>query len=163
MYHSQKNRERIQQFKETGDSWYIYQNELDKTCFQHDMVYRDFKDLTRRAASDKILCNKAFNIAQNPKYDGCQRDLASVVFKFFDEKSSGGDIKNENISNKELAEELHKPIIRKFKKRKIPTPFIDNTWGADLADMHLISKFNKGFVFLWCVKDFLVNMYRLFL
>ena len=92
MHHSQKNRERIQQFKETGDSWYIYQNELDKTCFQHDMVYRDFKDLTRRAASDKILCNKAFNIAQNPKYDGCQRDLASVVYKFFDEKPSGGDI-----------------------------------------------------------------------
>ena len=56
------------------------------------MVYRDFKDLTRRAASDKILCNKAFNIAQNPKYDGCQRDLASVVYKFFDEKPSGGDI-----------------------------------------------------------------------
>ena len=111
------------------------------------MVYRDFKDLTRRTTSDKILCNKAFNIAQNPKYDEYQRELASVVYKFFDEKSSGGGIKNENISSKELAEELHKPIIRKFKKRKKPTPFIDNTCGADLADMHLISKFNKGIRF----------------
>ena len=65
-----KNKERIQKFKETGDSGYIYQNELDKACFQHDMAYGDFKDLARRTASDKILCDKAFNIAKNPKYDG---------------------------------------------------------------------------------------------
>ena len=61
-----KNKERIQKFNETGDSQYIYQNELDKACFQHDMAYGDFKDLTRRTASDKILSNKAFNIAKNP-------------------------------------------------------------------------------------------------
>ena len=111
-----KNKERIQKFKETGGSRYICKNELDKACFQHDMVYGDFKDLTRRISSDKILRDIAFNIAKNPKYDGYQRGHASVVYKFFDKKASGGTVKNENISNKELAEELHKPIIRKFKK-----------------------------------------------
>ena len=76
-------------------------------------------------------------------------------------KTSGGAamlankfaIKNENIYNKELAEELHKPIIRKFNKRKAHSPFIDNIWGADLADMQLIRKCNKGFRFLLCVID----------
>ena len=71
-----KNKERIQIFKETGDSRCIYQNELDKACFQHDMAYGDFKELTRRTASDKILRDKAFNIAKNPKYGGYQRRLA---------------------------------------------------------------------------------------
>ena len=62
-----KNEKRIQKFTETGDSTYIYQNELDKACFQHDMSYSDFKDLYRRAASNKVLLEKAFNIAKNPK------------------------------------------------------------------------------------------------
>ena len=65
-----KNRERIQKFKETGNTSYIYKNELDKACFQHDMAYGDFKDITRRTASDKISRDKAFNIAKNPKYHG---------------------------------------------------------------------------------------------
>ena len=78
-----KNKERIQKFKETGDTSYIYKNELDKACFQHDMAYGDFKDLARRTASDKVLRNKAFNIGKNPKYDGYQRGLASVVYNFF--------------------------------------------------------------------------------
>ena len=72
---------RIHRFKETGDSKYIYQNKLDKVCLQHDMAYGDFKDLHRRKASDKILHDKAFNTAQNPKYDGYQKNLASVVYK----------------------------------------------------------------------------------
>ena len=84
--HLQKNKERIQKFKETGNSQYIYQSELDKVCFLHDMAYGDFKDLTRRIASDKILRDKAFNIAKNLKYDGCQRGLASMAYKFFDKK-----------------------------------------------------------------------------
>ena len=79
--------------------------------------------------------DKAFNIAKNPKYDGHQRGLAPMVYKFFDKKTSGGAIKNESMSNKELAEELHKLTIRKFKKIKVHTSFIDNIWGADLADM----------------------------
>ena len=128
------------------------------------MAYEDFKNST---ASDKILCNKAFNIAKNPKFDACQRGLASMVYRFFNKKTADGAatlarsetlatrnksaVKNENISNKVLAEELQKPIIRKFKKRKLCSSFIDNTWGADLVDMQLISKFNKGFRFLLCV------------
>ena len=83
------------------------------------MDYGEFEDLTRRSASDKILFDKAFNIAKNSKYDGYQRRLASMVYKFFNKKASGSGIKNENISNTKLAEELHKPIIRKFNKRKV--------------------------------------------
>ena len=74
-----KSKERIQKFKETGDSRYIYQKELDRACFQHDMAYGDFKDLTKRTASEKILCDKAFNIAKNPKYDG----LKGVLLQWF--------------------------------------------------------------------------------
>ena len=70
-----------------------------------------------------------------------------MVYRLFDKKNSGSGIKNENISNKELAEELHKPIIRRFNKIKVHSPFIDNIWGIDLADMQLISKSNKGFRF----------------
>ena len=79
--------------------------------------------------------------------------LASTVYKFFDKKTSGRGIKNENISNKELAEELHKSINRNFNKREVNSPFIDNIWGAALTDMQLISKFNEGFRFLLCVID----------
>ena len=81
-----KNRKRIQKFKQTGDTKYIYKNELDKACFQHDMAYGDFKDLARRTASDKVLRDKAFNIAKNPKYDGYQGGITSMVDKFFDKK-----------------------------------------------------------------------------
>ena len=79
-----KNKERIQTFKETGDTSYIYKNELEKACFEHEIAYGDFKDISRRTASDKVLRDKAFNIAKNPKYDGYQRGLASMVYKPFD-------------------------------------------------------------------------------
>ena len=72
-------------------------------------------------------------------------------------------VENENISNKELAEELHKPIIRKFNKRKIYSFFIDNTWGADLADMQLTSKFNNGVRSYYVLQIFSVNPHVLFL
>ena len=71
-----KNKERIEKFKEIGDSRYIYQSELDKACFYHDMAYGDFKDLTRRTVPDKTLRDKAFSIAKTPKYDGYQRGFA---------------------------------------------------------------------------------------
>ena len=149
-----KIKERIQKFIETGDFPYYYQNELDKACFQHDMTWHgDFNDLTRRPASDKILFDKAFKIAENPKYDGYHWGLASMVYRFFDKKTSGSSIENYNISNKELAEDLHKLIITKFNKRKVHSPFIGNIWGAGLADMKLISKFNKKIRFLLCVVD----------
>ena len=118
------------------------------------MTCEDFKDLPRRTASDKILRNKAFNIAKYPKHDGYQRKLASMVYKFFDKKkTSGGGIKNENMSDQELAEELHRPIIRKFEKRKVCSSFIDNIWGADLADMQFTSKFNKEICLVLCFID----------
>ena len=81
-----KNKERLQIFKETGDLWYIYQNESGKTCFQHDMAYKFFKDLTGRLASDKILRDKSFNIAENLKYDEYQHGIASVASKCFDKE-----------------------------------------------------------------------------
>ena len=121
-----RNKERMQKFKETGDSRYIYPKELDKACFQHVMAYRDFKGLTGRIAADKIFLDNVFNITKNPKYDGWHGDVASMVYKSFDKKTSGSAIKNENFSNNELAEKLHKPVIKKFKKRKLQLLFIDN-------------------------------------
>ena len=107
---------------------------LDKVCFQHDIAYGRFKDLNRRKFADKVLCDKAFNIAKNPKYDGYQRGLASMVYKFVENKTSGSGIKNENIPNKELAEELQKTTTRKFNKSKVHSTFIDNIWAVHLAD-----------------------------
>ena len=115
------------------------------------MAYGNFKDLTRRTASDKVLRDKAFKIASDPKYDGYQRGLASMVYKFFDKKSSGSGIANE--PNYQLAEELHKPIIRKFKERKVYSLFRDNIWGVDLADMQSLSKYNTGIKYLLCAID----------
>ena len=83
------------------------------------MAYTDFKDLTRRTAFDKIFCDKACNIGKNPKYDGYQRGLASMVYKCFNKKTPGSGITNESISDQQLAEELQKSIIRKFKKTKL--------------------------------------------
>ena len=107
-----KNKERIQKFKETGDTSYIYKNELDKVCFQQHLAYGDFKDLPKISAADKVLRNKAFKIASDQKYDGYQRGLASMVYKFFDKKSQGSGLASNN-KNIQLANELHKPIIKK--------------------------------------------------
>ena len=156
-----KNKERIQNSKENGDTSYICKNKLDKACFQHDMAHWYFKDLKRKTFSDKFLRDKVFNIAKNPKYDGYERGLASMVYKFFDKKSasltdksvSGSGVNIEVTHNKQLAKELHKPIIRNIKKRPVYSGFRDNIWGVDLADVQLISNFNKGFRFLLCVID----------
>ena len=131
-----KNKERIEKFVQTGNTDFIYKNELDKACFQHDMVYGKWKDWAKRTQSDKFLRDKAFKIASHPKYDGYQRALASKVYKFFDKKSSGNDIANE--PNYQLSDELHKPIIRKFKK-KVYSSFRENVWGVDLDDMQSLS------------------------
>ena len=116
-----KTKERIQKFKETEDTSYIYKNELDKACFQHDMAYGDFKDLAKRTAADKVLRDKASKIASDQKYDGYQRGLASMVYKFFDKMSQGSghplSSASQLATNKEniqFVDELHKPITRKF-------------------------------------------------
>ena len=127
-------------------------NELGKACFTHDVVYSDSKDLTKRTVADKILKIRAFDIAKDPKHDGYQKGLASVVYKFFDSKVSGSGAKL-IPENEQLANELHKPIIRKFEKRKVYSTFKDNIWGVDLADMQLLSKYNKGIRFSLCVID----------
>ena len=96
--------------------------------------------------------DNAFKIASNQKCDGYQRGLASMFYKFFDKKSallnksSRSDIANE--PNYQLANELHKQIIRKFKKRKVYSSFRDNIWGVDIADMQSLSKYNKGIKYL---------------
>ena len=118
-----KNKERIQKFKEVGDSRYISQKELA-------LKQLTFKNFTRRTASDKIFYDKAFNIVKNPKYEGCQRGLASMVSQVFDKKALGSGIKNENISNNELPEELHKPILRKSKKGTLQSAFIEKIWDT---------------------------------
>ena len=112
-----RHKDRIDKFIQTGDTNYIYKNELDKACFAHDAAYSDFKDIKSRTAADKILRDKAYEIAKDPKYYGSQRGLASMVYKFFDKKTAGSGVKS-IPQNEQLAEELHKPIIRKFKKRK---------------------------------------------
>ena len=163
-----KNEQNIQKIKETGNKSYIYKNELDEACFQHDMTYGTFKDLKRRTASDDILRYKTFNNDENPKYDGYQRGLASLVYKFFDKKSaslpdksvSGSCVANNEIKQSlKLAKELHKElhIIRESKKRKVYSGFRDNIWGTDLADMQLIIYFNKGFRLLLCVIDIFIK------
>ena len=101
---------------QTGNTDFNDKSDLDKACFQHDMAYGKSTDSVKRTQSDKILRDKAFKIASDPKYDGYQRGLASMIYKFFDKKSSGSGIANE--PNYQLANELHKSIIQKFKKKK---------------------------------------------
>ena len=132
----------------TGNTDFIYRNELDKACFQHDMAYGKSKDLIKRTQSDKVLKDKAFKIASDPKYDGYQRELASMVYKFFEKKSSGSGV--DGKPNYQLANELHRQIIRKCKWRKVYSSFRDNIWGADLADIQSLSKYNKGINYLLC-------------
>ena len=128
-----KSKVRIKNFMQTRNTDYIYKNELDKACFQHYMAYGEYKDLNKIRQSDKVLRDKAFEIASNVKYDGYQRGLASMVYKFFDKKSKGSGIKS--MLNQQLANELLKSIIRKFKRRIVYSSFKDNIWGRDLANM----------------------------
>ena len=123
------------------------------------------KRFSKKTQSDKVLKDKAFTIASDPNYDGYQRGLASMVFKFFHKKSTSLDkskgsgittllaSKSANKSNYQLVYELHKPIIKKFKKRKVYSFFRDNIWGVDLADVQSLSKYNKGIKYLLCAID----------
>ena len=166
-----RHKERIEKFKQIGDTRYIYRNELDKACFQHNSAYVDHKGLINGTKSDKVLRDKAYNIASNPEYDGYQRGLASMVYKFFDKKSTaesttkssslersakhvmGSGVKKLKNSSLILADELHKPVIKKFNKRKAYSQFKDNIWGVDLPDMQSLSKKNKGIKYLLCAID----------
>ena len=109
-----------------GGASYIYKNELDKACFQHDMAYGDFKDLKRRTFFNKVMRDKAFNIAKNPKYNIYKKGLTSMIYKFFDKNAEGSVINIPLEFNEQLAKNLHKPIIRNFKKRRVYLGFKPN-------------------------------------
>ena len=116
------------------------------------MAYGKYKNFTKRTESDKVLRDKVFEIANNPKRNGYERELASIVFKFFNKKSKGCVIKS--MSNQQLEDEFHKPIIRKLKRRRrVYSSFKDNILGADLANIQLMSQYNKGIKILLCAID----------
>ena len=103
---------------QTGDKNYIYKNDLDKDCFQHDMAYVKYKDLTKRIQPDKVLKDKAFKIASNPKYDGYQRGLASIVFKFFDKKSVGGVVLNQQCQVSNFQMNIMNQLLENLKEEE---------------------------------------------
>ena len=106
---STKHRERIKKFREKGNLKHLYRNELDKACFVHDAAY----SVAKRTNSDKILKDRFYEFARNRKYDGYRRAFANMVYKFFDKKTG-----SEMSVNEQLAEELHKPVIKKFERKK---------------------------------------------
>ena len=124
-----RNKDRTDRFVQTGDTNYIYKRELDKACFAYEAAHSDFKDIKNRTAADNILRDKSYEIAQDPKYYGGQRGLASIVYKFFDKKTAGSGVKS-IPQNEQLADELHKHIIKKFKKRKVYSAFKDYILGC---------------------------------
>ena len=132
-----KYHKRIQKFKKSS---YIYKNGLDKACFAHDAAYSDSKYLAKKTVSDKVLKDEAYEIAMNPKYDGYQGGLSSMVYKFFDKKI-GSRMTSKKISNlnEVLAQELHKPVIKKFKRGRVYVRFKDIIWAANSAEMRLLS------------------------
>ena len=140
-----KYHEKIQKFREADILKHLYKNELDKACFAHDEVYSDSKYLAQRTISDKILKDE---IARNGGYDGYQRASASIVYKFFDKKTGLG-----MSANEQLAEELHKPVTKKFKKRKVYGRSKDNIWAADLPEMESLSSKYKNVKYLLFVID----------
>ena len=156
-----KSKERIERFVKTGITDSIYKNELDKACFLHDGAYSKWKDLAKRTKSDKVLRDKAFKVASDTKYDGYQKGLASMVYKFFDKRSSGSGIANE--LNFQLGNELHKWIIKKFKKRKV-THYLEKILGVLIQLIYnhwanIIKQLSIYYVQL----IFWVNMHGLFL
>ena len=143
-----RHQQRIDDFMKDGKISHIAKNRLDAASFQHDSDYNKYKDSLNRKKYDVVLKNKALKFATDPKVNGYQRGIAAMVYKFFNERTKGIGLNNEILAN-----ELHKPIIRNFKRRKVYSSFKDNIWGVDLAEMSLISKFNKRIKYLLCVID----------
>ena len=146
-----KSKAVIEKFMQTGNTNFIYKNGLDKACFQHGMAYGKSKGLAKRTQSDKVLRDKSFKISSDPKYDGHRRGLASQVCNIFYKKSSGKGVDAE--PNYRGANELHRQIIGKFKRREVYSSLRDNIWGVDLADMQSLHKYNKGIKYLLRVID----------
>ena len=134
--------------RETGNLKHLYRNELDKACFAHDAAHSDSKDLAKRTIRDKILKDRAYEIARNLNYDVHQRPLASTVYKIFDKKTGSGESLNEQVT-----EELHKPVTKKFKGRKVYARFKEKIWAAEFAEMESLYSKNKNVKYLLCVID----------
>ena len=148
-----KHCERIQKSRETGNLKHLYRNELNKACFAHDAAYSKNKDLAKRTISDKILKDRAYEIARNHRYNGYQRALASMVYTFFDKKTGSGlrATSKPGISvNEHLAEELHKSVTKIFKRRKVYVRSKDNFWAAE---MESLSSKKKNVKYLLCAID----------
>ena len=143
-----KHCERIQKFRETSNLKQLYRNELYKAYFAHDAAYSDSKDLAKKTISDRILKDRPYENARNHGYNGCQRALASMVYKIFDMKTGSGVSVNE-----QLDEEIHKPAIKNFKRRKVYARFKGNIWAADLVKIESLSSKNKNAKYLLCVID----------
>ena len=122
--------EKIQKSGETVNVKHLYRNGLDEACFAHDAAYSESKDLAKRTDLDKILKDRAFEIARNHNYDVYQGALASMNYMIFDKETGSGAIAS---VNEQLAKEVHKPVIKKFKRRKVYARFKDNIWAVDLA------------------------------
>ena len=150
-----RHQQRISDFMKDGKLSHIEKNRLDAAGFQRDSAYTKYKDGLNRKQSDVVLKHKALKIGVDPKVNGYQRRLATMVYKFFNEraKGSGMNLQANSPNDEILAEELHKPIIKNFKRRKVYSNFKDNILGVDLADMQLISKYSKGIRYLLCVID----------
>ena len=146
-----KHKKRIQDYIDTGDTSHIFKNELDKACFYHDSAYSKFKDVLNRQVADRKLMEQSIHIARDESIDGYQRALAAMIYKFFEKKIQMG----QGTWNEMLADELHKPVRRKFLRRSVISYSIDDIWGADLVDMREWNKDNKGFNHLLTVIDVL--------
>ena len=123
-----RHQQRINDFMKDGRLSHIAKNRLDAACFQHDSAYNKYKDSLNRKQSDIVLKNKTLKIATDPKVNGYQRGLTAMFYKFFNERSK--KIIGSGIENKQLANERHKPISRKFKRRKVYSSHKDNIWGV---------------------------------
>ena len=122
---------------------------LIKSVFSMILLIVNQKTYAKRTQSDKVLSDKTFKSASDPKYGGYQRGLALMIYKFFDKKSSGSDVVA-SLANKsatepiyQLTNELHKQIIKKIRRQKVYSSLRDNTWAVDLADIQSLSKYNK--------------------
>ena len=138
-----EHRQRIKKIRETGNLKRLCRSESHKACYLHNAAYSDSKDMAKGTISDKIRKDRHFQIDMNRNYDGYQRALASMVYKFFDKKTGLRVSVNEH-----LAEELHKPVIKKFKRRKVYERFKGNIWAANLAERESLSSKNKKFKYL---------------
>ena len=121
----------LKKLREAGNLKHLYSNKLDNACFAHDTAYSDSIGLAKRTISDKFLKERAYEIARNPKYDGYQRALPSMVYNLFYGKKTGSGAS----IIEELAEESHTPVINRSKRRRVYTRFKDNIWAVDLAEM----------------------------